>query len=127
LAAIEIVVGSWLDAGDYEGAGLALDRMRARLGVREATGLARGVEALLRARLLLAREDVGGATVEANRAVAALRAPWWRAKAIRLLEQAGAASPSVVEEAERIEARLAHSISRRCRRASDPRSRRLSF
>src|SRR5207253_374576 len=29
LAAIEIVVGSWLDAGDYEGAGLALDRMRA--------------------------------------------------------------------------------------------------
>jgi class 3 adenylate cyclase len=107
LAGIETIVGSWLDAGDYAGAEQALDRMRSRLQVGRPSGLARGVEALLRARLLLARDDADGALAEAKGALAVLRTPWWRAKAIRVLEQSGAAEPSHLDEATSIETRLA--------------------
>jgi class 3 adenylate cyclase/tetratricopeptide (TPR) repeat protein len=107
LAGIETVVGSWLDAGDHDGAQAALDRMRARLQIGRASGLARGVEGLLRARLFLACGDADHAAAEANGALAVLRAPWWRAKAIRVLDEAGAAEPSHLDEARSIKARLA--------------------
>jgi hypothetical protein len=80
--------------------------MRARLEVGRATGLARGVEALLRARLLLGRDEAQGAAAKANSALAVIRAPWWRSKAIRVLEQAGGASADLVEEGRTIETRL---------------------
>ncbi|MGZ4408119.1 MAG: hypothetical protein ACXVY6_04905 [Gaiellaceae bacterium] len=35
-----------------------------------------------------------------------IRAPWWRSKAIRVLEQAGAAEPAQLKEARSIEAHL---------------------
>ena len=106
LAGVETIVGTWLQTGDYEGTQQALDRMRARLEVGRPTGLARGVEALLRARLLLGRDDADSAAAQANRALAMIRAPWWRLKAIRVLGQAEAASADLLEEARTIEAQL---------------------
>jgi tetratricopeptide (TPR) repeat protein len=106
LAGVDTIVGAWLDAGDYDGTQQALDRMRARLEVGRPTGLVRGVEALLRAKLLLARDDADGAAAQANGALAVIRAPWWRAKAIRVLEQADVASAALLEEARAIEAQL---------------------
>jgi len=57
------------------------------------------------ARLLLARGEVAAAASEAERALTLLesRAPWWRAKAIRALEQAGAATAPMLKEAATIE------------------------
>jgi class 3 adenylate cyclase/tetratricopeptide (TPR) repeat protein len=108
LAAVETLGEVWLGAGEHEAATLALDRMRARLVSQRSSALARATEALLRARLLLARGDDLAAAGAADRALAELgdRAPWWRAKAIRVLEQAGAASPDQLEEARTIEASL---------------------
>ncbi|MGZ4418258.1 MAG: ATP-binding protein, partial [Gaiellaceae bacterium] len=106
LAGVETVVGAWLHAGDHDGTQQALDRMSARLEVGRATGLARGVEALLRARLLLGRDEAENAAAQANGALAVIRAPWWRSKAIRVLEQAGAAEPAQLKEARSIEAHL---------------------
>jgi hypothetical protein len=105
-AGVETIVDAWLHASDYDGTQLALDRMRARLEVGRPTGLARGVEALLRASLLLARGEADGAVAQANSALAVIRAPWWRAKAIRVLERAGAAETLQLDEVRSIEARL---------------------
>jgi class 3 adenylate cyclase/tetratricopeptide (TPR) repeat protein len=107
LAGVETVVDAWLDAGELDGAEQALDRMRTRLARGDATHLALATEALLRARLLLARGGVGAAA-EAERALAETtgRAPWWRVKAIRVLEQAGGASTALVDEARSLESRL---------------------
>ena len=95
LASIETVVESWLAAGDYEGARRALDRMQAGLE----TELASAVEALLRARL-----DGEGA----RRVLDLLgeNGPWWRAKAIRLLDAAGEADAGLVALADELEAQL---------------------
>jgi class 3 adenylate cyclase/tetratricopeptide (TPR) repeat protein len=108
LAGIETVVGAWLDEGELDAAQQALDRMRARLTRGRATHLAQATEALLRARLLLARGEDAGAVTEAKRVLAetAASAPWWRARAIRILQQAGAADEPLVDEAKAIEARL---------------------
>jgi class 3 adenylate cyclase/tetratricopeptide (TPR) repeat protein len=108
LAGVETLVDVWLDSGNHDAVMLALDRMRARLDRGRASSLARATEALLRARLLLARGENPDAAGAAERALAALgdRAPWWRAKAIRALEQAGAASADSLEEARTIEAWL---------------------
>ena len=108
VAGIETVVGAWLDAGELDAAQEALDRMRARLTRGRPTHLARAAEALLRARLLLARSEDSGAVAEAERALAetVASAPWWRARAIRILQQAGAADEPLVDEAKSIEARL---------------------
>ena len=108
LAAVETVVEAWLDAGELDGAEQALDRMRARLALPPTTRLAEATEALLRARLLLARGDHEASAETARRALShtAASGPWWRTKAIRVLEQAGAAPRALVEEAESIEARL---------------------
>ena len=72
-------------------------------------GLGRGSEALLRARLLAMQGDPRGATEQSQRALSELRAcraPWWIAKAIRVVESAGAAGRDLVQEAEAIERRL---------------------
>jgi class 3 adenylate cyclase/tetratricopeptide (TPR) repeat protein len=108
VAGIETVVGAWLDADELDAAQRALDRMRARLARGRTTHLAQATEALLRARLLLARSEEAGAVAEAKRVLAGTTAsaPWWRAKAIRVLEQAGTAGGLLVDEAKAIEARL---------------------
>ncbi|MDX6407853.1 MAG: hypothetical protein QOE13_924 [Gaiellaceae bacterium] len=108
LAAVETLIGRWLDGGQADGAEVALERMRASLDAHRPTPLARATEALLRARLLLFRGQLTDAVAEAERALVLLesRAPWWRAKAIRILEQGGAANARQLEEARTVEARL---------------------
>jgi hypothetical protein len=100
LAGVETVVESWLAAGDDEVATRALDRIRASLERRSTSRLAAAVEALLRARLAGAEE--------ARRALVLLgdNGPWWRAKAIRLLEAAGEADPELVALADELEGQL---------------------
>ncbi|MGZ8740846.1 MAG: hypothetical protein ACXWZ8_09665, partial [Gaiellaceae bacterium] len=65
-------------------------------------------EALLRARLLLAGGKDGDAVGAGERALEELgvNAPWLRAKTIRVLERAGAASADLLEEARTIETQL---------------------
>jgi hypothetical protein len=96
LASIETIVESWLAAGDDESARRALDRIALHLETR----LASAVQALLRARLEGAEE--------ARRALALLgeNGPWWRVKAIRLLEKSGEADAEQVALADELEARL---------------------
>jgi class 3 adenylate cyclase/tetratricopeptide (TPR) repeat protein len=108
LAGVEALVEVWLESGDHDSVAHALDRMRARLVSERSTALARATEALLRARLLLARGENGDAAGAAENALRELgeNAPWLRAKTIRVLERAGAASSDLIEEARTIEVRL---------------------
>ncbi len=108
LAGIETVVGTWVEAGELDGAEQALDRMLARFASATSTALSRATEALLRSNLMVARGrgDLAAAAAERALAETAGRAPWWRAKAIRSRERAGAASAGLLEEAAVIEARL---------------------
>jgi ATP/maltotriose-dependent transcriptional regulator MalT len=101
LAGIETVVGSWLAVGELEGVEQALERMRTRLETAPSTSLARATEAILRGRLLLAQGRPEQAVAAAGHALteSAGRAPWWRAKAIRILDHAGAADGSLIDEA----------------------------
>ena len=101
IAGVETIVESWLAAGDHDAARQALDRMRVSLETLPTSQLARAVEALLRARLESEHE-------EARRALSLLRenGPWWRAKAIRLLEVLGEADGGQAELADELEAGL---------------------
>jgi class 3 adenylate cyclase/tetratricopeptide (TPR) repeat protein len=109
LAAIETLVETWLEAGELDGAEQALDRMRASLDKGAPSRLARATEALLRAKLFLARGDPAASGIEAKRSLELLGdkgAPWWRAKAIRALERAGEVSVELAGEGQATEARL---------------------
>jgi hypothetical protein len=108
LAGIETVVEAWLAAGEHHGAEQALDRMRARLELSPTTRLAVAVEALLRARLRSAQHRPQDASAEARRTLGLLGegGPWWRAKAIRVLEDAGAADEVLPALAASLEAAL---------------------
>jgi class 3 adenylate cyclase len=93
LAALEIVFDAWLRAGEFSGAEQALAAMRA--GGR-ATELGSGAQALLSARLLAARDQDSSADAQrALESFRAVRAPWWVAKALRLLPTAEAATEAV--------------------------------
>jgi class 3 adenylate cyclase len=105
LAAVEAVVGAWLDTGALDSARTALDRFRAAAENRSLARLAFASEALLRSRLLLAEGDLAGAGAEAESALET-RAPWWRVRALRALEAAGAASDEALEEAAELERSL---------------------
>jgi hypothetical protein len=68
-----------------------------------------GTYELLRGRLALALGDAADANALGLAALARFRvskAPWWIAKAIRLLERAGAADPSLLSEVGQIERML---------------------
>jgi class 3 adenylate cyclase/tetratricopeptide (TPR) repeat protein len=104
LAAVEAVVGCWLAAGELDGVEAALDRMRASLERLPPTNLAVSTEALLRARLLAERGTLAEAIVAA-RSAREVRAPWWRAKAARLVGEL-ANDVAALREAERLEAGL---------------------
>jgi hypothetical protein len=105
LAAVEAVVGSWLDNGALAEARTALDRFRAAAEDKNMARLAFASQALLRSRLLLAEGDLAGAASEAESALET-RAPWWRVRALRALEAAGAASDETLEEAAQLERSL---------------------
>ena len=104
LAAVEAVVAAWLAVGDLDGVDAALTRMRATFVRAPPTGLAVSTEALLRARVLAQRGAIPEA-IAAARAAREVRAPWWRAKAARLVGEL-AGDTHALREAEQFEARL---------------------
>jgi hypothetical protein len=114
LAALEEVVETWLNAGEIEGVGDALDRMDRGIAQKPATShLARGTAAYLRSRLLAVAgspENGGQAAVAAARqALDEFRrsgAPWWTAKALRVLATHGDAGPAEADELAQIETTL---------------------
>jgi tetratricopeptide (TPR) repeat protein len=122
LAAVETVVESWIAAGAHDSAELALGRMRARIERSPSRRLAPAVEALLRARLRSAQQRPAEAAEAAGRALDLLGdgAPWWRGKAIRALEEAGAADDRLLALAESIESGLGIGAARAPRRAPEP-------
>ena len=108
LAAAEEIVDAWLAAGLDDAVGQALDQMRAKLAASSPRRLGPAVEALLRGRLALQRGDPGEAATQARHSLEVLGAgaPWWRLKAIRLLEAAGEADAGLVAVADELAAQL---------------------
>ncbi len=109
LAAVEAVAGRLVEEGDTEAADEALGRMAASIERADGDPLSEAVHQLASACLALARQDPAAATTHARAsldAIATLDAAWWSAKAIRVLEAAGAATPEQLAEAEELEARL---------------------
>ncbi|HET7129195.1 MAG TPA: adenylate/guanylate cyclase domain-containing protein [Gaiellaceae bacterium] len=104
LASVEAVVEAWLAAGELDGVDAALERMRASLARSRPTGLAVATEALLRARLLAHRGSRAEA-IAAAQAARDVRAPWWRAKASRLLGEVGG-DEAALREAQLLERKL---------------------
>jgi hypothetical protein len=105
-ASVESMVDGWLATGDLDAVRSALDRIVAWRDHPTTEVLGRGVEDLLRARLLQAEGDTAGAVAAGRRAAGEFRtchAPWWTAKAIRAVEAAGGTQDGEVEEAGRIE------------------------
>jgi class 3 adenylate cyclase len=109
-AAADLVFRKWLEAGNVDGAGLILDGMTEALPrYPNMSLLGRGTYELLRGRLALARGDAAGATDAAKAALTHFRvsnAPWWMAKAIRLMLRAGAPDPALEGEVIEIERKL---------------------
>jgi hypothetical protein len=108
LAAVDAVVTGWLNEGKVDAARQALARMEpaARASVYPDSMAA---WLFLTGRLRRAEGDLPGAESYARAALPAFRRvpmPPWTAKAIRLLESIGAASPAEVAEAAGIEAGL---------------------
>ena len=109
-AALDRVFRAWIEARDLDGAGRALSAMTAALPrYPTVTALGRGTYELMRGRLSSAHDERDEA-VDAGRAALGMfrasNAPWWTAKALRLLERAGAASYDELGEAFEIERRL---------------------
>jgi hypothetical protein len=109
-AALDRVLRAWLESGELEGAGRALDAMEQalpRYSNVSQNGL--GTYKLMRGRLALAlghRELTIEFASSALEHFRACKAPWWIAKSIRLLQSSGAADEQLVDEVEEIERRL---------------------
>jgi class 3 adenylate cyclase len=104
IAALEAVVGSWIDAGALADAQIALDRLAASEG-KSVSKLALASQALMRSWLLLAKGETDAAAAEAERALVT-EAPWWRSRALRALEAADAATRETLAEAVALERSL---------------------
>jgi hypothetical protein len=104
LASVETVVECWLAADELESVEAALARMRASLERLPPTKLALSTEAFLRARLLAQRGSVTEA-IAAAQSARDVRAPWWRAKAARLVGEL-TGDEQALREAEELERRL---------------------
>jgi class 3 adenylate cyclase len=109
-AALDRILRAWIDAGELDGAARALESMDGAIGrMAHVTSLGLGTYDLMRGRVALAR---GEPTIAAHAARSALdryrasNAPWWTAKAIRLLERTGLADSDMIVEVERIERHL---------------------
>jgi len=73
------------------------------------TSLGMGTYNLMRARVASARGELEATLTAATEALARFRvsnAPWWKAKAIRVIERAGATDSALVAEVEQIERAL---------------------
>jgi class 3 adenylate cyclase len=109
-AALDRVFRSWLEAGELDGAERALAAATAALPrFQNVSRLGHGSYELLRARLSAAQGDDGAAAITGRAALEHFRAagaPWWVAKAIRLLERANSADYALVGEAFEIERHL---------------------
>jgi class 3 adenylate cyclase/tetratricopeptide (TPR) repeat protein len=108
-AAVEAIVEGWLEEGNTQAVRRVLERVAAWHDHPMTEALGRGSEALLRARLLMAEGDTSGSAAAATEALGGFRkcrAPWWTYKALRALQDAGAASAEDVAEARAIEASL---------------------
>ncbi len=83
LAGLETVLDSWLAAGELEGAGRALDRRAGRAPARDA----RPIRVLVAARRNCWRRaaTIGRRSARALAGFRESRAPWWIAKALRVL------------------------------------------
>jgi hypothetical protein len=99
LAALESVFDAWLAAGELAGADRALAQLQRASTRPGATTLSRATHALLAARLEVARGDDPAWSAERSlEGARASRAPWWAAKALRLL-----ATPAALDEAAELE------------------------
>jgi hypothetical protein len=105
MAAVEAIVGSWLDAGAIADARTALDRLRATTEGRIVSRLGLASLALLGSWLSLAEGDAAAAAIEAEQALQT-RSPWWRARALRALAASGAAADEALAEAVALERAL---------------------
>jgi class 3 adenylate cyclase/tetratricopeptide (TPR) repeat protein len=109
-AALDRVFRHWIESGDIDGAGRALAAMSEALPrYKSLSSLGRGTFDLMSGRLAAARADSAAATIAGQAALAHFRrsnAPWWIAKAIRLVERAGSADYQLLTEAFEIERRL---------------------
>jgi len=109
-AALDRVLREWVEAGELDGAGRALAAMADHLATdTQVTHLGRGTHSLLVARVAAARGEHAQSMAAGAQALREFRrsaAPWWMAKAIRLMERSGAADPTLVAEVEDIERRL---------------------
>jgi len=86
LAGLEIVVDSWLEAGELDGARRALDRLEPSATRPDRTTLGNSTYFLLRGKLLAASgEDASGAAELALAGFRESAAPWWITKSLRLL------------------------------------------
>jgi tetratricopeptide (TPR) repeat protein len=107
--ASETVAQQWLARGALEDVRTWLDAMARWHDHPMTSNLGKGAHALIEARLHLAEGRRELASTLAGRAAETFRtcpAPWWLAKAIRLLEAAGTASPSLTTEGAQIEQAL---------------------
>jgi tetratricopeptide (TPR) repeat protein len=109
-AALDRVFRAWLEAGDLDGAArafAALDEAVARMG--SVTNLGHGAHRLMAGRLALARGDRDAAASAGRAALEHFRAsnaPWWMAKAMRLVERSGAADDEMLGQVREIEHKL---------------------
>jgi class 3 adenylate cyclase len=105
MAALEAVVGSWVDSGQLTGTRMALDRLGTAAEGTPVSQLARASHALMWSRLLLAEGDAAAAAAQARQALET-KAPWWRSQGLRALEAAGDATAEEIAEAAELERAL---------------------
>ena len=109
-AALDRVMRAWVEAGLADDAGRALDGMASFVaGSKAVSHLGIGTYELMRARVAEARADTTAAEAAGKSALNHFRisdAPWWIAKAGRLLDRVGAADATLVAEVEQIEREL---------------------
>ena len=108
-SALDRLVRSWTEAGELSGASKALDALDSHALKPTVSSLGRGTYHLMRARVAASRGDHATAVTSATEALASFRisdAPWWKAKAICVLERAGAADQQLLGEVEQIEKHL---------------------
>jgi class 3 adenylate cyclase/tetratricopeptide (TPR) repeat protein len=109
-AALDRVFRSWMEAGEIAGAQRALAALEGALArMPGVTNLGHGTGELLRGRLALARGDMHAAATAGRAALERFRvsdAPWWKAKALRLIERARAADGQMLDEVAAIERAL---------------------
>jgi class 3 adenylate cyclase len=109
-SALDRIVRAWVDAGELTAVDRALDTMAEALaGVATPFHLSVGNLHLMRGRVAAARGDTSAAVTNATESLAHFRisdAPWWKAKALRLMQRVEAADSALVAEVEQIERAL---------------------